>query len=150
MARDPAGVDTIRTLQGELQAAGVPTVLGGSALLASLGLTDQVRDWDLVTDAEPSVVQRALEGLGHRYSRLAPTGVFRSAAAFAFDVEGASIDLIVQFAIAGPAGLVRIPAGAGATWQGLTMARPQDWAAAYALMGRPEKAAALEGAAKNE
>lgn len=149
MASDPAALDMVRGLQADLQAAGVCTVLGGSALLASLGLTDRVRDWDLVTDVEPPVVQRALTDLGHRYRRLPPSGVFRSRAAFSFAVEGVSIDIIVQFAIATPGGTIRIPARPGATWHGLRMARPQDWASAYALMGRPEKAAALERRARN-
>ncbi|WP_256369283.1 hypothetical protein [Thermaerobacter sp. FW80] len=34
-------------------------VLGGSGLLASLGLIDRVRDWDLVTDAPVERVMAA-------------------------------------------------------------------------------------------
>lgn len=131
------------TLQRNLAAAGIRTVVGGSALLASLGLTDRVRDWDLITDTTPESAQRALADLGHRYRRLGPNDVFSSAAAYCFEVNGVSIDLIVQFTIDTSTGPVRIPATPGATWRGLTMARPHDWALAYALMGRSEQAAAL-------
>ncbi|HLS25771.1 MAG TPA: hypothetical protein VK063_07855 [Beutenbergiaceae bacterium] len=146
MPLDSGALRIIGSLQESLAAAGVPTVLGGSALLASLGLTTQVRDWDLVTDADAAIARNALERLGHAYARRPPTEVYRSAAALTFKVQGLEVDLLVQFAIRTSQGTVAIPARPGATWHGLTMARREDWARAYALMGRQEKAVALAGA----
>jgi hypothetical protein len=45
-----------------LERAGLTVALGGSGLLAALGLTDQVRDWDLTTDATLETAQAALAG----------------------------------------------------------------------------------------
>ncbi len=146
MPPDQDDVAAIRGLQQALADAGVPTVLGGSALLASLGLTTRVRDWDLVTDAEPDLVRAALIRLGVDFREGRPTELFRSAAALCFDLRGRQVDLIVRFALRTPGGTVRIPARPGGAWRGLEMARAQDWALAYALMGRAEKAAALERA----
>lgn len=55
----PARVE-ILPLVRSLAEAGCPVVLGGSGLLASLGLIDRVRDWDLVTDAP---VERVLSAV---------------------------------------------------------------------------------------
>ena len=42
-----------------LERAGIVVALGGSGLLATLGLTDAVRDWDLTTDAGLDAVRTA-------------------------------------------------------------------------------------------
>src|SRR5262245_59362199 len=48
---------------GRLETAGVQVALGGSGLLAALGLADRVRDWDLTTDAPYERVTEALAGV---------------------------------------------------------------------------------------
>ena len=45
-----------------LERAGVVVALGGSGLLAALGLADTAQDWDLTTDAPLHAVLDALEG----------------------------------------------------------------------------------------
>jgi len=50
-----------------LQDHGADAALGGSGLLAALGLVDAVRDWDVTTDADPAVVEAALQSIGATY-----------------------------------------------------------------------------------
>lgn len=130
-------------MQRRLAWAGVSSVVGGSGLLASLGLVDRVRDWDLVTDGDPALVARVVERLGFPVQRRGPTGVFRTAQCLTVAAGDHEIDVLIGFQLAGPEGVVPIPAHAGARWQGLTMARPEQWEVAYRLMGRPERAALL-------
>ncbi|ROR71923.1 DMT family transporter [Bogoriella caseilytica] len=134
----------VRQLQRRLASAGVSSVVGGSALLASLGLIDRVRDWDLVTDGDPELVAQVVGQLGFPVQRRGPSGVFRTALCLTVAARDHEIDVLVGFQLAGPAGVVPIPAYPGARWQGLTMARPQEWELAYRLMGRPERATVLE------
>src|SRR5690625_3297029 len=136
-------VDTVRQLQGSLAQAGIPSVVGGSGLLAALELVNQVADWDLVTDAEPHQVEQVLRALGFPWRRVEPTGVFRSGALFTVAAVDHEIDVLVQFAVASSTGVVRIPARAGPTWRGLTVAHPEDWETAYRLMHRPQRAELL-------
>ncbi len=69
-------------IQQKFAARGIHGVVDGSAVLASLGLVEEVHDWDLLTDAAPAVVQEVLEALECRYERRGPAGVFRSAGLF--------------------------------------------------------------------
>jgi hypothetical protein len=136
-------------LQRALADAGAPSVVGGSALLASLGLVDVVHDWDVLTDGEELAVAEALAGLGMQATREpgeslpAVPGSFASRALYRISDGPTEIDLIVGFAIRTSGGTVAIPAIPGRTWRGLTLARPEEWVLAYAAMGRPEKAALL-------
>jgi hypothetical protein len=52
-----------------LQVHGVVAAVGGSGLLAALGLVDQVRDWDVTTDAATETVEVALRSTGLTYTR---------------------------------------------------------------------------------
>lgn len=47
----------IEEIQQKFAARGIHNVVGGSAVLASLGLVEEVHDWDLLTDAAPEAVQ---------------------------------------------------------------------------------------------
>ena len=134
-------------LQHALGAAGIGSVLGGSALLASLGLVDTVNDWDLATDAPADDVRDVLVRLG---LPAAPdpgdAGGFATRAMHRLERDGERVDLLVGFAVRTVDGVVDIPATPGGTWRGLTMARPEDWAIAYRAMGRTERAELLERA----
>lgn len=135
---------TVQTVQASLGRAGIPSVVGGSALLASLGLTREVHDWDLVTEGDPADVRKVVDALGLPYRQKEPVGIFRSAAVFTVGAEGHEIDVLVGFALDSSGTAVSIPAEPGERWNGLTMARPEDWAVAYRLLGRTEQARALE------
>jgi hypothetical protein len=135
----------VRRLQGALDAAGIGSVVGGSGLLASLGLVDTVNDWDLVTDADAAAVADVLRSLGlPAGSEDGDSGGFATRALHRLEHGGERVDLLVGFAIRTPDGIVRIPAAAGGTWRGLTMARPEDWRVAYRAMGRHTKAGLLD------
>lgn len=133
----------IRQLQERLSATGIPSVVGGSGLLASLGLVSRINDWDLVTDAEPESVQQVLDELEFTYRRAETSGIFRTEALFVVSAENYEIDVLVRFALDSPDGTVPIPARAGSTWCGLTMARPEEWRLAYRLLKRHDRAALL-------
>lgn len=136
-------VSEVRRLQRRLTEAGANSVVGGSGLLASLGLVDHVRDWDLVTDADAELAARVVRELGFPVRQRGPAGVFRTDLCLTVMAPDHEIDVLVGFRLAGPDGMVSIPAHAGGRWQGLVMARPQEWALAYRLMGRAERAALL-------
>jgi hypothetical protein len=133
-------LDVIRQVQAALTDAGARNVVGGSALLAGLGLVSVVNDWDLVTDAEPAKVADTLTRLGVQFGEVPATAPFRSERLLVIPENGYSIDVIVRFAIAGPTGVVRIPARPGGRWNGLQLADPRDWERAYRLMGRVDRA----------
>ncbi|MER3394756.1 MAG: hypothetical protein RIA38_07310, partial [Microcella pacifica] len=70
-ARTPP-LETVRALQAALAEAGAPSVVGGSGLLASLGLVDEARDWDLVLPAgSAETAEQVLAALGLEATRAA-------------------------------------------------------------------------------
>jgi hypothetical protein len=138
-------MDLVRRLQEALRGAGIGSVVGGSGLLASLGLADTVNDWDLVTDGDEAAVAGVLDALGlPSEPDDGDSDRYATRALHRLERDGEQVDLLVGFAIRTPDGVVRIPAAPGATWRGLTMARPEDWRVAYRAMGRTEKAALLD------
>ena len=138
-------MDLVRRLQEALRDAGIGSVVGGSGLLASLGLVDTVNDWDLVTDGDEAAVAAVLRALGlPAEPEEGDSARYATRSLHRLERDGEHVDLLVGCAIRTPDGVVRIPAAAGGTWRGLTMARPEDWRLAYRAMGRTEKAAALD------
>ncbi len=141
-------LDIVRALQQAFAVEGVVSVVGGSGLLASLGLADEAHDWDLVLPVGSApVAEQVLAQLGLEAQR-APGGhpQFATEALFTIDAGDHSIDVLVGFAVRTDAGVVSVPARAGASWRGLVMARADDWVAAYRAMGRDARASLLEGA----
>lgn len=138
----------IRRTMRQLEDAGIRCALGGSALLYSLSLAAQVRDWDLTTDAPLEAAVRALEQAGLAWEA-EPSGDYPFASSYrlslrAGEADGAlPVDLIGGFSIHSDTGLCRLPSSPAFEWEGLPMAAPETWAAAYALMGRQAKAELL-------
>lgn len=129
-----------------LERAGVPVALGGSGLLAALGLADRVRDWDLTTDAKAEAVTAALSGGPFAVSG-AVSGTLSGHDALHADhklafADGA-LEIILGFAFFTPAGVVRIPSRVHERRGGLPLASPEGWAVAYHLLGREEKSRLL-------
>lgn len=133
--------DTVRMIQQALLAEGITSAVGGSGLMASLGLVETVNDWDLVTDADPDAVRSVLHTLNLDFQRKEASGIFRTAALYSVAANDHEIDVLVRFALASPAGTARIDAIAGAEWNGLTMARPEEWVLAYHGQTRQGRAA---------
>ncbi|RBM21665.1 hypothetical protein DI005_09045 [Prauserella sp. PE36] len=54
------------------------------------------------------------------------------------------VDVMVNFALTGPAGVEALPTRVTGEWQGLPIGDPEVWARAYRLLGREAKADLLE------
>ncbi|MEK7329814.1 MAG: hypothetical protein AAB113_03335 [Candidatus Eisenbacteria bacterium] len=121
-----------------LERAGIVVALGGSGLLAALGLTDTVGDWDLTTDAGLDPGLAALAG-----ERGAHTGSDELHADQKLMLAGGSIEVILGFAFHTARGVVRIPTRVTGRWHGVPLGSPEAWAVAYHLLGRHEMSEAL-------
>mgnify|MGYP006955651402 CR=1 FL=1 len=119
---------------GRLEAAGLTVALGGSGLLAALGLADAVRDWDVTTDEPLERVTRALDGGPFTWHGSDALHADQKLA-----LAGGEIEVIVGFAFYTPRGLVRIPTVVSARHHAVPLGSPACWAVAYHLLGREEK-----------
>jgi hypothetical protein len=137
--RTPA-IDPLRDMLARLDRAGIVGALGGSGLLASLGLWDTVRDWDVTTDAAVDDVAAALAGEPHE--RFGSSGIH---ADHKLVLRGGEIEIICRFALRSEAGVCRVPTRVISAWRGVSVGSPLAWAVAYALMGRDAKAKLLWG-----
>lgn len=138
-------MDALQLLFCAFERHGIPASLGGSGLLAALGLVDRVRDWDVTTDADPSAVEAVLADLELPCTRAPRREPFATQGCFVVDAGEHSIDVLARFAFDTPAGVVPIATVTSGTWRGVPLGGVQEWALAYRLMGRPDRAAALEG-----
>ena len=135
---DPTAV---RRVLGCLEDQGLAGAIGGSGLLAALGLTQVVHDWDITTDGAPSSVERALAEAGYPYRYGATgVGVFATTALYIVDAATHQIDVIVGFAIRIEGRRIELPTRVTATWRGLPLAAPTVWEQAYRAMGETAKA----------
>lgn len=123
-----------------LEQAGIVACVGGSALLASLGLVDVVRDWDVTTDASTDAVIDALRNAEIAFQVTAPHALFASGAHLVVDQV---VEVIVGFAVRVGQDVTVLPARPTSLWDGLPMADPAVWAVAYRLMGRLDRAELL-------
>jgi len=125
-------LEPLLEIVGRLEAAGIRCALGGSGLLAALGLTETVRDWDLTADAPLERLLPCARGLTcttagasgvHADAKLVfPSLAVEVIAGFAFDVAGR---------------VVRIPTLVTGRWRGVPLGSPEAWAVAYDLLERP-------------
>ena len=143
-ALDAPPLAPLRDLLARLDRAGHAYALGASGLLAALGLVAKVNDWDVQVDASIDELARATQGVAS--ARFGNDGVHADHK-LSFDAE--RVELIAGFAFFGRgtrgrgrgSGVVTIPFAVTGTWQGLPLASPTAWAAAYALMGELEDSA---------
>lgn len=126
---------------------GWPVAVGGSAVLAWLGLVDVVRDWDVTVDAEPDDVEQALLRAGfNAEDATSSEPPFATRRRLTLTLPDHELDVLVGLALHEGGAVVRIPVRAVATWNGLPIAHPEDWELAYRLMGRTDRAATLHKA----
>jgi hypothetical protein len=129
-------LEPLRALTARLDAAGIAWAVGASGLLASLGLVDQVNDWDVQVESGPDEL-RALfpedSFVFHGH------GGCHADWKLAFAAE--RTELIPRFAFFVPAGVVRVPLAVSGHWRGLPIASPEGWACAYWLMGEYDEPA---------
>ncbi len=128
-ARTPP-LEGLLGLVARLDRAGIAWAVGGSALLASLGLVHEVNDWDVQVDADPEPLQGLFADVPHTFHG---HGGCHADWKLAFSDE--RVELIARFALFSPGGVVRIPFRVAGRWRGLPTASPEAWAAAYWLMG---------------
>jgi hypothetical protein len=133
-------LEPLREVVAVLERGGLRATLGGSGLLAALGLANDVRDWDLTVDAAAADV---LPLLGGREATLCGSDALHADEKLTLD--GGAIEIICRFAFFVPGGVVRLPVVERGRWQGVPLASPEVWAVAYALLERPTKADMLFG-----
>jgi hypothetical protein len=120
---------------------GLVGAIGGSGLLAALGLTRVVHDWDITTDNDPSSVEVALIEAGYQHrSGPAGGGNFATTALYAVDAVSHKVDVIVGFAVRSGSRRIDLPTRVTGSWRGLPLADPSVWERAYRIMGQPAKA----------
>jgi hypothetical protein len=123
----------LRAVIESLERAGVPCALGGSGLLAALGLIDRVNDWDLTCDADPAEVAAALAG---RRATLHGNDLLHADHKLALEAE--RIEVICRFAFHVKQGVVRLPSVISGRAGGVPLGSPEVWAVAYALLAEGE------------
>lgn len=127
-----------------MRAHGLVPALGGSGLLVALGLAETAHDWDVTVDAPVAAVDTALRLGGLSYTdATSGDALYATRRRYVIDGGDHQVDLLVGFALCGPAGVERLPTRVTGTWQGIPLADPVVWERAYTLLNRPEKAAAL-------
>jgi len=125
---------------------GAVAAVGGSGLLAALGLVDRVRDWDVTTDAPTETVEAALQASGLPAGP-APAGEGSYATRARFVVRGVdhNIDVLIGFALRDNKGnAVPLPTRVTRIWRGLPIADPEVWLRAYRLLQRHDRADLLQ------
>jgi hypothetical protein len=129
-----------------LQAAGIPFLLGGSALLHALGIPIGVGDLDLVLRPQDHDRLRDAAGAWWRGSTTETTELFRSPWKATLDVGGVEVDALGGLAWAAGGRVARMPFRAQGTWRCGAAEVPLAPAAAWLLLYeryRPDRAAAL-------
>ena len=132
--KSPPPLAPLHAAVGRLEEAGLLVALGGSGLLAALGLAEEAHDWDLTTDAAADEVAAHLAEAG--IERVGPSGIH---ADHKVRLAGGAVEIICGFAIRSGRAVVRIPTIVSARTEGIPLGSPEAWAVAYALLGREEK-----------
>ncbi|HEY6194229.1 MAG TPA: hypothetical protein VI504_04235 [Candidatus Eisenbacteria bacterium] len=117
-------------ITAHLDAAGIAWAVGGSGLLAALGLVNVANDWDVQVEAAPEQLQWLFAGVPHTFH-----GHGGCHADWKLAFESARTELIPRFAFYAPGGIVSVPLRVSRRRWGLPIASPEGWACAYWLMG---------------
>jgi hypothetical protein len=140
-ATEIPSLDVVRRVVRCLEGGGLDVAIGGSGLLAALGLMDVVHDWDVTTDGPASVVELALERTGFPYREAAVgEGNFATEARYIVDGQSHQVDVLVGFALRDGDRTIVLPTRVSGRWRGLPLADPAVWELAYRLLGNGFKA----------
>lgn len=144
-ARTPP-LSVVAAVIAELRAHGAVAAVGGSGLLAALGLVDSVRDWDVTTDAATRTVAEALAAVAGAEFTAAAVGEagYATRARFLVHGEDHDVDVLVGFALVDHDQVVPLPTRVVRTWRGLPVGDPVVWLRAYRLLGRHQQADLLQ------
>jgi hypothetical protein len=130
-----------REVLARLECHGLVGAMGGSGLLAALGLIRVVHDWDITTDGPPSSVEIALNEVGYPFRSGSAGGEgFATAALYVVDAASHKVDVIVGFALRSEGRTIDLPTRVTGSWRGLPLADPSVWEQAYRMMGQTAKA----------
>jgi hypothetical protein len=132
-------IEPLARITRRLDAAGIEWGVGASGLLASLGLVDEVNDWDVQVDVDPVEVRVLYLDLPYAFHG---HGGCHADWKLAFEAE--KTELIPRFAFFVPDGVVHVPLRVSRTWRELPIASPEGWACAYAIMGMFDEPALRE------
>jgi hypothetical protein len=143
----PAVAAALEAVALRLGEAGIPFLLGGSALLHALGVPVAVGDLDLVLRPEDHDRLREAAGAWWRGSTTETTELFRSPWKATLGVDGVEVDALGGLAWAADGGRVaRMPFRAHGTWRcgrvDIPLSSAAAWLALYERY-RPDRAAAL-------
>ena len=129
-----------------IQGHGAVAAVGGSGLLAALGLIDRVRDWDVTTDAQTGTVEAALQAHGLPAAPApAGEGCYATRARFVIRDVDHNVEVLVGFALRDSKGnVVPLPTRVTRNWRGLPIADPDVWLRAYRLLQRHDRADLLQ------
>jgi hypothetical protein len=123
-------IEPLRRITARLDDAGIAWGVGASGLLASLGLVDEVNDWDVQVEVEPDALRALYADVPYVFHG---HGGCHADWKLAFEAE--RTELIPRFAFFVPAGIARVRLAVSRHWRGLPIASPEGWACAYWLMG---------------
>lgn len=142
MSLPPLGVVT--RVVAALHARSLTPAIGGSGLLVALGLAEVANDWDVTVDAPQAAVAEALHAAGIAYrDGTGEGGVYATERRWVINGGDHEVDLLLGFALRGPAGVEQLPTRVSGRWRGLPIGDPAVWARAYLLLERPAKAEVL-------
>jgi hypothetical protein len=142
----PAVAAALEAVALRLGGAGIPFLLGGSALLHARGVPVAVGDLDLVLRPADHDPLRAAAGAWWGGSTTETTELFRSPWKATLDVDGVQVDALGGLAWAVGGRVARMPFTAHGTWRCGTTDIALSSAAAWLLLYeryRPDRAAAL-------
>lgn len=135
-------IENLIGITEKLEQSGISYSLGGSGLLLSLGLTDSVHDWDIMTEAPKDRFMAALQN--YEVADITSGDYpFGSEYKLLFHKENPQVEAIGGFSIYSDNGLCRMPSIPVCRWNGIQVGSPEVWYVAYALMHRKEKADSL-------
>ena len=129
-----------------LEEAGIPFLLGGSALLDALGVPVDVGDIDLVLRPEDHDRLREAAGGWWRGSTSEPTELFRSRWKATLDVGGVEVEGLGGLAWVADGRIARMPFRTDGTWRCGAAEIPLAPAGAWLVLyerHRPDRAAVL-------
>lgn len=148
-------LEPLRVVTSRLDAAGIEWAVGGSGLLAALGLVDRVNDWDVQVESNAEPLQFLFATLPHSFHG---HGGCHADWKLSFDEQRTEViprfaffvprEAVTGFSVpdgtsgsgASPAAsaplVARIRMQVSGHWRGLPIASPEGWACAYWLMGR--------------
>ncbi|ODG91243.1 MULTISPECIES: hypothetical protein [Bacillaceae] len=122
-----------------LEQNNIKYALGGSGLLLSLGLTNEVNDWDITIENPKNELLNVLKSFDIKEI---DSGDYPFASKYKFLVHNVNpkVEIIGYFSIKTSNGVCNLPTISVKEWKNIQIGSPEVWYVAYSLMDRIEKA----------